>query len=69
MAPEDEDGGGVESDRKEEGRILDLRPDSDEDDDDAYEFLPDNDDPPIGAAKKEFNFTFKKVKFRPFFPV
>ena len=54
MAPEDDE---ADSDEGEEARVLDLRPESDSDDDDAYEFLPDDDDPPIGAVGKGFNFT------------
>ena len=57
--PTNEDEGEVESDGEEDVRVLDLRPDSDEDDNDAYEFLPDGDDPPIGAAEKEYNFILK----------
>ena len=59
MAPEDDE---AESDREEDVRFVDCRPDSDEDDNDAYEFLPDGDDPPIGAAEKECNI-LKKSPF------
>ena len=57
--PTDKDGEKVRSGGDEEANVLDLRPDSDNDDDDAYEFLPDDDDPPIGTAEKECNFILK----------